>query len=170
MELEPHLRVHRPKEGGEDHYMYLHSTSYSVGFPHDHPFGLGMGGTLTKPRFFIPESLEHASADFLDKTFESGELLPAQDLEQFEIQHLEVWAVGGTAVIQQALRDRAQHREIAQATLERARSVTDRSAFAQDLQSGLIPNSHLFAHAEEVRGRQEFRVDEEHGGYLVDDK
>jgi hypothetical protein len=88
-------------------------------------------------------------------------------LEKFEIQYLEVWGVGGDAVITQGLRDRAQHRQRTDTALSRARSVKDKTAFAKDMKSGLIMNK-LFAHDDQVRGRQDFRVDEKHGGYTLE--
>ena len=172
VELDPRIRVHRPV-GGEDHFMFLYSSKVSSDIPESQQgqevaYGLGFGGSLEKPRFFIPETLEHCSADFMDKTFEPGDLLPPYAMERFEILHLEVWGVGGSQeVIDQALRARAKHREMEQATLERARTIQDRTIFAHDLQSGLVLN-HLFDHQKDVRGRQDFRVDDKHGGYVVE--
>jgi len=149
--------------------MYLHSRE-SESDPvlhHGHPFGLGFGGDLDRPRFFIPESFDNCTAAFLDKTFHQGELLPLDALEKFEIQQLEVWGVGGDEIITQALRDRADYRERYTTAIQRARKVHDRAAFAEDFKSGLIPNK-AFAHQEAARGRPEFRVDDEHGGYKID--
>jgi hypothetical protein len=60
--------------------MYLHSDNV---VQHHDPLlldhslqGLGFGGSLPRPRLFIPESLEHCTADYLDKTFSPGHLLP----------------------------------------------------------------------------------------------
>lgn len=104
--------------------MYLHSDHGSIPC-HGLPHGLGFGGNLDKPRLFIPETFEQCSADFFDKTFHSGELLSQDAMERFEIQILEVWGVGGDAVISQALQDRAEHRERSDTAVLRARRVLD---------------------------------------------
>jgi len=171
VQLVPKLEVRRPAGRGQN-FMYLHSTDmHSAMDPlHDGlPHGIGFGGTLTKPRLFIPMSFEHCSADFLDNTFESGNLLPKDALETFEIQCLEVWGVGGDEVITQALRDRVEYRERTDTAILLARTVQDKSAFAADMQSGLIPN-RLFTHQEEARGRADFVVDDKHGGYRIEGK
>lgn len=170
-ELAPELKVYRPV-GKEDHFMYLHTDFYrsplATKINSSTPRGLGFGGTVAKPRLFIPESFENCTAGFLDKTFQEGNLLPSDNLEKFQIKSIEVWGVGGEESIAKALRDRADHRERTNTVIEQARMVLDKTAFAKDLQSGLIPGSKIFAHDKEVRGRQEFRVDEEHGGYKLD--
>ena len=168
-QLCPALKVFRPM-GRDSHFMYLHTDFTGSKLDVDvngRPHGLGFGGDMKKPRLFIPESFEQCSADFLDKTFQPGELVPPEDLEKFEIKCLEVWGVGGDETIRKALGDRADHRELTKSTLEQARVVHDRSAFAKDMQSGLIPGK-IFDHNEHVRGRQEFRVDDKHGGYKLD--
>jgi hypothetical protein len=166
-QLKPALKVLRAK--GEDHnFMYLHSDYFQGALAVDGiPHGLGLGGTISKPRLFIPESFEHCTADYLDKTFESGELLPPEALEKFEIKCLELWGVGGDEEIQKGLRDRAEFRNKTKEMLEKARTVHDKSAFAKDLKSGLLLGK-LYDHQEYVRGRQEFAVDDKHGGYKLE--
>jgi TLD len=167
-DLTPRLGVYRAA-GGEGNFMYLHSehedhgSATCSGLPH----GLGLGGSLDKPRLFIPESFQRCSAGVLDKTFQSGELLPVKTLEKFEIQHLEVWGVGGDETITSALRDRAEYRERCDAAIHRARTVHDKMQFTEDMQSGLIPTT-LYEHHKDVRGRQEFSVDDTHGGYKIE--
>jgi hypothetical protein len=167
-ELQPNVNIYRTEGKGEN-FMYLHSKHGQAdpALLGGHPFGLGFGGTVENPRFFIPESFDHCSAHYLDSTFHQGELLPLESLEKFEIQMLEVWGVGGDEVITKAVRDRADYRERYDNLILRARMVRDKSAFAEDLQSGLIPNS-LFSHLKDSRGRHDFRVDDEHGGYKID--
>jgi TLD len=166
-ELEPKLVVHRP-EGSGSNFMYLHSDRDPISVScHGHAHGLGFGGDLDKPRLFIPETFERCTADFLDKTFHNGELLPSEALERFEIQVLEVWGVGGDEVIAQALRHRSEHRERSDTAVLRARKVLDKSPFVEDLKSGLIINK-VYKHQEQARGRHDFRVDDEHGGYKID--
>ena len=168
-ELCPNVRVHRPI-GKESNFMYLHSDVQEgiLGPVIDElPKGLGFGGSLAKPRLFVPTSFEHCSAGFLDKTFEPGELLPPSALEMFEISSMEVWAVGGAKLINEGYKDRSEYRDRMEVALERARIVSDKSQLIADLQSGLIPNS-LFSHQRNVRGRHDFSVDENHGGYKID--
>lgn len=164
-ELEPELKVYR-SEGGGENFMYLHSDRDSVACQ-GHPHGLGFGGSPDKPRLFIPETFEQCSAGVLDKTFHPGELLPSESLEKFEIQCLEVWGVGGDQIISQALHSRAGYRERSDTAVLRARKIVDKKQFVEDFKAGLLP-SKLYPHAKEVRGSQEFRVDEEHGGYKID--
>ena len=132
-----------------------------------HLHGLGFGGSPEHPRFFIPESFEHCTAGYLDKTFQEGELLPIEALEKFEIKTLEVWGVGGDEVIQKAIEYQVAYRKRHEEIIRRAREVHDKKQFATDLQTGLIPNL-LYAHREQARGRHDFVVDEKHGGYKIE--
>lgn len=168
-ELDPKVSVHRSSGTGQN-FMYLHSDMFSSSLDfesQEHPKGIGFGGTSTKPRLFIPESFERCSADFMDRTYESGNLLPLEALEKFEIQNLEIWGVGGEDVIKEAFKQREAHRERSKEALHNARVVRDKTQFATDMASGLIPGT-IFAHREEVRGRSEFTVDEDHGGYKIE--
>jgi hypothetical protein len=149
--------------------MYLHSDNV---VQHHDPLlldhslqGLGFGGSLPRPRLFIPESLEHCTADYLDKTFSPGHLLPMDALERFEIAAIEVWAVGVDHT--KALQDRDAYRQRASIAIDKARTIHDKTFLAQDLQSGLVPNT-LFEHSGQVRGSKEFVVDDMHGGYKVE--
>ena len=134
----------------------------------DHvPSGLGFGGSLERPRLFIPESLEHCHARFFDKTYQVGELIPVDELDMFEIAAVEIWAVGGDEVIKKALQDRDEYRARHEEYLQSARVVHDKSQFLADFESGLIPNT-LFDHKRHARGLQDFVVDEEHDGYKIE--
>jgi len=170
-QLAPTIHVH-PATGVDSNFMYLHSSTTeqrdgmfeAVNSP---ALGLGFGGCLERPRLFFPESLTGCAADFLDRTYSSGSLLPNEALERFEIEDLEVWAVGGAAVIEESLKKQEQYRAAKNAALLEAQRVHDKSFLAQDFQSGLI-ESKLFAHQDTVRGRQDFRVDDNHGGYKIE--
>jgi TLD len=170
--LGPEVRVHKATaDGGGKNYMFLHSDAFhgpiEPSDDHTTPHGIGFGGSMQKPRLFIPTSFEHCSADFLDMTYAAGLLLPNGALEQFELRHLEIWGVGGEETIQHALQKRAEHRDHTDTAILRARIVHDKMIFAKDLESGLIPNQ-AFAHTEQVRGRHDYIVDEEHGGYKIE--
>ena len=157
--------------GPQENYMYLHSSEHGSsvnptldGLPH----GLGFGGNLTtKPRLFIPESLEHCVGGFFDKTFQSGEILPQESLERFEINVIEAWGVGTNEAIDAALSKRLAHRNQTEDAIRRAREVTDKTQFLRDLESGFTP-SKLYDHKKDTRGRHEFKVDDQHGGYKVE--
>ena len=169
--LEPNLDVYRA-QGKEKNFAYLHTSSRTTLMPssagHDLPCGLGFGrGTSDEPRLFIPESLERCSASFFDKTYETGELLPDDALDKFEIAVIEIWALGGDEVIQNALRNQAEYRDLHESLIMNARVVHDKTPFVKDFESGLIPNT-LFDHKQQARGRQEFAVDDEHGGYKIE--
>jgi hypothetical protein len=157
--------------GREDHFMYMHSSELRcpLSAPFDGlPHGIGFGGSLlTKPRFFIPDSLEHCSAAYMDNSYETGDLLPVSSMDTFEVGVLELWGVDNLQGIEHALQKQKEHRLHAEEAIARARSVADKSQFFKDFKSGLIPNQ-LFQHCEDARGRQDFRVDESHGGYKID--
>jgi hypothetical protein len=168
-QLDPKVSVLRPTGKGKN-FMYLHSGTFGSSLhleKQELPRGIGFGGTPDKPRLFIPESFEECSAEFLDKTFESGDLLPLDALEKFEIQCLEVWGVGGDQVVMDALRARSDLREITDTAVFNARVVHDKSQFAKDMKSGLL-ETKVFADDKDVRGRSEFAVDEDHGGYKLE--
>jgi hypothetical protein len=75
-----------------------------------------------------------------------------------------VWAVvGNTDLHAQALQNREAYRQRTSIAIAKARTV-DKTFLAQDFQSGLIPN-RVFAHQNDVRGSQDFVVDDTHGGY-----
>jgi hypothetical protein len=166
----PELKI-RWSSGPQDHFMYMHSGEFTSPFkpPIDGlPHGIGFGGSLSsKPRFFIPDSLENCSAEFMDKTFEIGEILPEDALEKFEINILEVWGVGSDELITHAIEKRGEHRNQMEEAIRRARAVSDKTQFVKDLKSGFTP-SKLYEHREEARGRHEFHVDDKHGGYTID--
>mmetsp|Transcript_10940 Transcript_10940/g.20211 ORF Transcript_10940/g.20211 Transcript_10940/m.20211 type:complete len:154 (-) Transcript_10940:1030-1491(-) len=151
--------------------MYMHSGDRHApllpaleGLPH----GIGFGGSrTTTPRLFIPDTLEHCTAGFMDGTYQVGDVLPSEDLEQFEISCLEVWGVGDENVIRHALKKREEYRVYQAEFLKKACTVENKTEFVADLSSGLSPNK-LYKHREEARGRHEFAVDDKHGGYKLD--
>ena len=160
-QLNPEVKLYYAS-GRQEHYCYLHNGSK---LNHSLPPGLGFGGSLSKPRLFVPASFEGCSAESFDLTYDAGNLVAPECLEKFEIQTLEVWAVGQESV--EGLEARAAHRERTTQALDQARRIRDKSAFADDMKSGLIPNE-LFAHREQARGRHDFSIDDVHGGYKVD--
>lgn len=96
-------------------------------------------------------------------TFENGRLLDTTgamaSASQFEIDHLEVWGVGGTEVVQEALGARRRQRDIKHAAIQKARKV-DKAAFLDDFRSGVI-ESKAFAHRQQIQGREGLAIGEE---------
>jgi hypothetical protein len=94
------------------------------------PHGLGMGGTLEKFRFFIPDTLEDCIASHYCETFETGHLLQSSPSRNtFSIGVMEIWGCGGDEKINNALKEQAKDRGDREVNLQRARQV-DKAAFA----------------------------------------
>lgn len=165
-QLQPSLGLFRPT-GKDNHFIYCNPETRSPIQPDGKPHGIGFGGNLNEPRLFIPETLEECSAHYLDSTYRKGDLVPKEAMEKFRIKSIEVWGVGGDEVITNALRARAEHRQNEEAALTKARRVEDKSQFVEDLASGLISNT-LYDHREQTRGRADFTIDNEHGGYKLE--
>jgi hypothetical protein len=122
---------------------------------------------MENPRLFFPESLMGCSAGVVDRTYASGSLVPNEALEKFEIEDLEVWAVGGVAVIEQALAKQDEYRQCQHVAITDAASLRDKAFVLSDFSSGLM-ESKLFKHKDQTRGRHEFLVDDQHGGYKLE--
>mmetsp|Transcript_27565 Transcript_27565/g.58248 ORF Transcript_27565/g.58248 Transcript_27565/m.58248 type:complete len:485 (+) Transcript_27565:97-1551(+) len=150
-QLSPTLTVFNPT-GDDTNFIHLQD-------------GLGFGGTKDMPRLFIPASMEACNAGVMDKTFRTGNLLPEEALEKFNIKSLEVWGCGGEDVVKNGLKAREETRELVNAAIGNARKIKDKRAFVEDI--NLLETS-LYKHREEARGRAEFKVDDKHGGYMLE--
>lgn len=109
--------------------------------------GIGIGGTPCQPRLHLTETLEECRALRYCQLFEDGDLMLGNgrdSLDYFDVECIEVWAVGGDEWIDESLQTRELHRSILHATQEKARKV-DKSAMLMDMQSGLL-RSQLFSH------------------------
>jgi hypothetical protein len=152
-QMAPTTAVYRPT-GSARNFMYCNPSARSKGYDQQ-AHGIGFGGTVDEPRFFIEESFDHCVAGNRDLTFENGSLLPKTESggnrKDFEIDALEVWGVGGDDVVQQALGARAAARNVKDESIQRARKV-DKAAFLDDFRSGLI-ESKAFQHRGQVQGR-----------------
>jgi hypothetical protein len=149
-QLLPTTAVYRPSGNGNN-FMYCNSFARSRGYDQQ-AHGIGFGGTTDQPRLFLAESFDDCLAAAQDMTFEKGPLLlPGSKAQHFDIDNLEVWGVGGTAVVEEALRDRKKCRGVRDAAIQKARKV-DKAAFLDDFKSGLI-DSKAFAHRGQIRGR-----------------
>jgi TLD len=161
--------VYRPT-GSARNFMYCNSAARSRGYDQQ-AHGIGFGGTTEMPRLFIEESFDDCVAGANDLTFDCGPLLPSDPSDAdpaasisgkqyFVLDCIEVWGVGGDAVVQQALGARAQARDIKAEVLRRARKV-DKAAFLDDFRSGLI-DSKAFAHRQQLDGRENCHPSEQH--------
>jgi len=155
--LQPTAAVYRPRGSGFSNYMYCNSESRSKGYD-GLAHGIGFGGTSDLPRLFIAEKFEGCAASSNDLTFEEGELLPPRiqgenATKRFEIEALEVWGVGGSEAISDALHARSKQRDVTAANIRKARKV-DKAAFLDDFKSGLL-ESKAFQHREQMRGRED---------------
>lgn len=148
-QLSPKMAVYRPT-GNASNFMYCNSYARSRGYDQQ-AHGIGFGGTVDQPRLFLAESFDNCRAAPQDMTFESGRLLDNTKGSTFEIDTLEVWGVGGTEVVQEALGARSRQRDIKNAAIQKARKV-DKAQFLDDFRSGLI-ESKAFQHRDQIRGR-----------------
>jgi TLD len=145
----PRVAVYRPS-GTEANFMYCNSFARSRGYDNQ-AHGIGFGGTVNEPRLFIAEAWDTCSASSRDLTFENGPLLGSGGGQQFDLEALEVWGVGGEEVVAAALGDRVKARAMKDAAIQKARKV-DKAAFLDDFRTGII-ESKAFAHRQQARGR-----------------
>jgi hypothetical protein len=167
--IKPSMKVMRPRGTGTN-YMYCNSTSRSRGYD-GLAHGIGFGGNSEKPRLFISETFDGCMAGSSDLTFEAGQMLSSRDdgnpSKYFELEALEVWGVGGDAVVSEALGNRHKQREIVASNIRKARKV-DKAQFLDDFKSGLI-ESKAFRHRAEIRGRGDCHIDEkDDNNYICD--
>jgi hypothetical protein len=127
-------------------YQWLNTGTYAA------PHGLGFGGSNMKGgidnfRLWIPDTLEDCIIRDNDLTYESGNLLPGIDTESslttnskfipqsehhFEIDGIEIWAVGGDEIWQSGAEAQKQTRSIQDKNIERARKVDKAQFFNND--------------------------------------
>ncbi|CAJ1928148.1 unnamed protein product [Cylindrotheca closterium] len=162
-QLSPSISIYHPS-GNSQNFMYCNSYARSRGYDQQ-AHGIGFGGSVQEPRLFIAESFDDCVASDADLTFAKGRLLGnandallgksaivgEKNAKYFDIDSLEVWGVGGTEVVMEALGARTKHRDIRQAGINKARKV-DKAAFLEDFQSGLM-DSKAFAHRNQIQGR-----------------
>jgi TLD len=135
------------------------STATRDGLVH----GIGIGGSPSQPRLHLTESLEECRAMDYCPLFEGGDLMLGagkNSLNYFDVECIEVWAVGGDEWIADSLQARQRQRSILQATQQKARKI-DKAQFYRDFQAGLLgshqPHHHqLFSHMEHTANRCDF--------------
>jgi hypothetical protein len=159
--MSPVTAVYRPT-GSERNFMYCNSAARSKGYDQQ-AHGIGFGGSVDQPRLFLSESLDDCvAAPNQDLTFEHGSLLPLHESgavrKHFDVDSIEVWGVGGDAVVASALEGRSKSRQVRAEGIQKARKV-DKAQFLDDFQSGLV-SSKAFAHQQQVDGRAEQDLEE----------
>ena len=158
--IQPNIKVMGPRGAGTN-FMYCNPKSRSRGYD-GLAHGIGFGGDTLQPRLFLSESFDGCIARASDMTFEAGKLLPPREIGNpstvFDLECLEVWGVGGDAVVAKALGNRHKQREVVASSIRKARKV-DKAQFLDDFKSGLI-ESKAFAHRAEMRGRADCHVDD----------
>lgn len=154
------IQIIRPKE---DHsskkatdYMYCHPSSmniasrnHAVDSTNGAVHGIGIGGNAGQPRLHITESMEGCRALGYDTIFEPGQLLMpdfGDSLYYFDVEHLEVWGVGGQSWIDDALQSREKERARVTANLQKVQRV-DKEQFVDDLKL----TSVMFEHQQHMR-------------------
>jgi len=153
------MSVYRPT-GKSSNYMYCNSFARSRGYDKQ-AHGIGFGGSVTQPRLFLSEGLDDCYALSQDLTFENGKLLLGNSSSKsFSVESLEVWAVGGDEVVQQALGARGLARQVKDEAIMKARKV-DKAAFLDDFRSGAI-DSKAFKYREQIDGRADQDVKDRH--------
>jgi len=155
-QLLPRIGVYHPS-GKASNFMYCNSFARSRGYDKQ-SHGIGFGGTTDQPRLFLAESFDNCRAAAQDLTFEGGRLLDHNGTT-FEIDNLEVWGVGGTQVVEEALGARRLQRDIKDAAIQKARKV-DKAQFLDDFRSGVI-DSKAFQHRQQIQGREGCDVGED---------
>ena len=123
--LTPELQILRNKNGSNNNYQWLNTRTY--GKPH----GFGMGGTVDEFRIFIPDSMENCYAAPSCLTFESGKLISRSLVEgthEFRIDALEIWACGGTTLINQGLNAQKKYKDNVDDAIKKAQKC-DKAAF-----------------------------------------
>lgn len=114
--------------------------------------GIGFGGTAKQPRLFLnANDLEQCYFSHQDSTFEQQIIIPSS-YKEFDLSVIDIYGVGSTSMQQNALDGQKLHRDVVNASLQKARRV-DKRAFLNDFRSGLI-ESKAFAHQDQVdKGR-----------------
>jgi len=147
----------------KENHMYLYPSTHSLAVGRGKstkPRGIVLGGTEDYPRLHVTETFEQCTASsggYRDGTFEGGPLLPSPWDSNYNVDILEVWAVGGDSEIKNALLAREKHTDVQDARRRQMQRV-DRKKFLNDFQSGLLfgGGSKMFDHRSDGRVRHDF--------------
>lgn len=137
-------------------FLYCHPSSTSKSKnPKTAVFGLGVGGSPSQPRLHISESLEECRCLKYDALFEDGDILLGKcdsSLCYFDIDTIEVWGVGGSQWIQDALSSQSKERAIRESALKQAKRV-DKRQLLEHFENGVLNTAAgggLFGHLDFV--------------------
>ena len=137
-------------------YLYCHTsltTKNNKGRKdntHGSLHGLCIGGTASRPRLHITESLEECRALEYDSLFQDGDLLGGKcsdSLNYFDVDSIEVWGVGGYGWINDALQAQSKAKAIHAASLEKARKVDKKQFLDHFKNDAACTTSDLFGNA-----------------------
>jgi TLD len=155
--LQPEFKIMRSRNRSNGNYQWLNTKSY--GMPH----GLALGGSVESFRLFITDTFENCVASESCLTFEGGSLLPEAgpppanpsdsnptfaplvSKNNFEIDHIEVYACGGEKFIQSGMKALEKDREIRDENIQKARQV-DKAQFFNNAFDQEFLLSATFAH------------------------
>ncbi|CAM9642471.1 unnamed protein product, partial [Phaeothamnion confervicola] len=126
LRLLPDYELYPCKPASEGRYQFLNLKGFSL------PHGLGMGGRVDSFRLFISEGLdgEDCVARAACMTYERGPLLPAER-RRFEVDGMEVWGVGGTHSLREAVAAQQRRRAVVDHNIAKARKV-DKAKFVDN--------------------------------------
>lgn len=141
--LIPNLRIYRSKSPSNSCYQWLNTKSYG------HPHGIGFGGTPEGFRLFIPDTMEQCTAIGACPTFESGRFVEG---DKFDIDVMEIWGVGGDAMVKKGLNSQKKQREIKAENIEKARKC-DKAAFLESDFDKEMFLGNTFGHQKEAKNR-----------------
>ena len=152
--LSPFLCLCR-SQGNESNYQWCTTKTSSKA---QHGIAFGGSSDLRSKRIFVPASLEDcvATSGGADLTYEPGVLVPPHGLRDvagnvFDIDTIEIYAIGGAAAIKDGMKARTENRSLANDTKEKARKV-DKAAFLGHLQAF---GETTFEHRAQQQGRGE---------------
>lgn len=121
--------------------------------------GLAIGGiSAACPRIHLTESLEGCRAVAVDSTFESGPILSDDLNSHFDVDILEVFAVGVSDDEYKKFRESGKLQVAVHEATRRQAAIVDRNQFVDDFVAGAFLNKG-FEHRAHCDGRLEFKGD-----------
>ena len=152
MEAKDCVQIVRPKKSyspSPRRFMSCHTSSSQSNTP-----GIVIGATH-HPRLHLTESFEECRSLPHDTLFQDGDLLRGKsDSYYFDIDALEVWAVGGSSWINDTLAAQRKEREVRESTIAKGRKV-DKRLLIEHFEMGVNVGggNGIFDHLEFVDGR-----------------
>ena len=136
------------------HPSFMYKSTYTKA---SSVFGICIGGSPARPRLHLTETFEECRCLPYDTLFADGDLLLNKcndSLYYFDVDTLEVWGVGGTDWIRDALDAQAKEREVRESALEKARRV-DKRQLLEHFENGVNVGGSggLFSHQDFVDDR-----------------